>query len=60
MLELIPTNFNSDFTSSGNVLFEGESEEDIKVTLIDWGKTEEVAGRSKADIVSCTACRPMK
>ncbi|KAF9032151.1 hypothetical protein BDZ89DRAFT_597356 [Hymenopellis radicata] len=41
---------HDDFTSNGNVLFEGQNEDDITVTLIDWGKTEEVGGRSKAEI----------
>ncbi|KAF9048320.1 hypothetical protein BDZ89DRAFT_1126894 [Hymenopellis radicata] len=41
---------HDDFTSYGNVLLEGSDENNIKVTLIDWGRTQKVNGRSKKDI----------
>jgi len=38
--------YNNDFANVGNILIEGESEHDMKINIIDWGKVEQKNGMS--------------
>jgi hypothetical protein len=40
--------YNDDFANVGNILIEGESEHDMKINIVDWGKVAQKNGISDA------------